>query len=244
MRPDTLYITTSWDDGHPLDFRLADLLAKYRIPATFYVPIQNERPVLKAQEISALSDEFEIGGHTMTHCDLRKIPMSAARREIEDCKKALENITGKPCSSFCFPMGRFRRQHLLTVRDAGFHVARTVELMSIEAPRMTEGVVLMPTSLQAMQTTPSALIRNALKRGRAGNLLRYFMLQKESWVESSKALLENAASGGVFHLWGHSWEIEEFGQWKNLESIFASIAEYRGRAVFGTNAELGARISG
>ena len=29
------YITTSWDDGHPLDFRVAELLAKYGLPGTF-----------------------------------------------------------------------------------------------------------------------------------------------------------------------------------------------------------------
>jgi SAM-dependent methyltransferase len=32
------YITTSWDDGHPTDLRVAALLAKYGIAGTFYVP--------------------------------------------------------------------------------------------------------------------------------------------------------------------------------------------------------------
>jgi hypothetical protein len=29
------YITTSWDDGHPLDLRVAELLAKYGLKDTF-----------------------------------------------------------------------------------------------------------------------------------------------------------------------------------------------------------------
>ncbi len=30
-------VTTSWDDGHKLDLKLAHLLQKYNMPATFYV---------------------------------------------------------------------------------------------------------------------------------------------------------------------------------------------------------------
>ena len=34
-------ITTSWDDGHPLDFKLAELLNKYNLKGTFYIPRSN-----------------------------------------------------------------------------------------------------------------------------------------------------------------------------------------------------------
>ncbi|NQU77209.1 hypothetical protein HQ544_00775, partial [Candidatus Falkowbacteria bacterium] len=26
--------------------------------------------------------------------------------------------------------------------------------------------------------------------------------------------------GGVFHLWGHSFEVEKYGMWKKLEKFF------------------------
>ena len=32
------------------------------------------------------------------------------------------------------------------------------------------------------------------------------------------------ATGGVFHLWGHSWEIEQFGLWKELETLLKMLA--------------------
>ena len=41
MKPSTC-ITTSWDDGHPLDLRVAELLAKYGLQGTFYVPMTAE----------------------------------------------------------------------------------------------------------------------------------------------------------------------------------------------------------
>ena len=40
----------SVDDGHPLDMRLAELLHKRGIPASFHIPIRNSEghPVLRA----------------------------------------------------------------------------------------------------------------------------------------------------------------------------------------------------
>ena len=41
-------LTTSWDDGHPLDLKLADLLARYPIPAALYVPLGNSQQQVTA----------------------------------------------------------------------------------------------------------------------------------------------------------------------------------------------------
>jgi len=41
-----VYITTSWDDGHVLDMRLASLLTHYGFKGTFYIsPHDREIPV-------------------------------------------------------------------------------------------------------------------------------------------------------------------------------------------------------
>ena len=32
-------------------------------------------------------------------------------------------------------------------------------------------------------------------------------------------------SGGVFHLWGHSWELQEAGLWGVFETFLARVAE-------------------
>jgi len=31
-------------------------------------------------------------------------------------------------------------------------------------------------------------------------------------------------SGGIFHLWGHSWEIEKYGLWNELEKVLQMLA--------------------
>ncbi len=233
------YITTSWDDGDPLDLRLAELLGTYDLPATFYLPLANGAAVLTPREMRELSCQFEIGAHTVHHCDLLSTPREVARREITDCKGALEQIVGRPCTAFCFPLGHFNRHHLVCVRDAGYRVARTVELMSLHEPIRQHGLTLMPTTLQAIPSGLGCFARNSLKRLRPGNLLRYLRYGQPDWVATAEALLAQVVEhGGVFHLWGHSREIDQMEQWTNVKRVFALLAQYKGRARFVDNTTL------
>lgn len=102
-----LWITTSWDDGHPLDLRLADLLEKHAVPATFYVPLESERGTLAPGKIRELATRFEVGGHTVRHSDLTVLSDENARAEIVGCRERLESVTGKACKAFCFPRASF-----------------------------------------------------------------------------------------------------------------------------------------
>ncbi len=222
MRHTRSLVTTSWDDGHPLDLRLAELLHKYELPATFYVPLANERPVLTKAQIRELSDRFEIGAHTLTHCDLTSVSDDQAEREIRESKHALEQIIGRRCNAFCFPKGRFNRIHLTQACDSGFCVVRTVELFSISRPRIWHGLSVLPTSLQTIPLRPMPIVRNSAKRLRLGNLVRFLRYKTDDWVATAESLIDYVADkGGVFHLWGHSWEIEEMGEWRNVERVFA-----------------------
>jgi peptidoglycan/xylan/chitin deacetylase (PgdA/CDA1 family) len=238
MRP-PVYITTSWDDGHPLDLRLAELLHKYDLPATFYIPLGNKLPLLTASQVRELSTSFEIGAHTVHHCDLLSMPDHVTRMEITDCKGMLEQICGRACTAFCFPKGRFRRHHVTLVREAGYRMARTVELMSLTMPRNQDGVAMMPTTVQAGPAGFSKVARNNLKRLRPMNLFRHVRYSRSDWVETAEAVLGHVLRhGGVFHFWGHSWEIEQMGQWQNLERVFATLAQCKGSVVFTDNTGL------
>src|SRR5438270_8057291 len=100
------YITTSWDDGHPLDFRVAELLAKYGLRGTFYVPRTAETPTMNAIQLRELSCSFEVGAHTLHHIDLTGVSEQYAGQEIRACKAWLEDCTGQACSMFCPPKGK------------------------------------------------------------------------------------------------------------------------------------------
>jgi peptidoglycan-N-acetylglucosamine deacetylase len=234
-----MYITTSWDDGHPLDLRIAELLHKHALPGTFYIPIKHKFPLLTHAQIRDLGGSFEIGGHTVSHCDLLSVSDEAARGEIRDCKQQLEQISARQCSAFCFPKGHFLHKHVHMVREAGFRTARTVELMSVAAPRLEHGVAIVPTTMQATASRRMTFVRNSLKRLKMTNLLRYIRHSKSDWVETTAAVLHHISErGGVFHLWGHSWEIAERGEWENVERVFGLLRQCKGKAIFVHNSDL------
>ena len=79
-----LLVTTSWDDGHPSDLRVADLLDKHGLSATFYVPCANSegRPVMVSSDVAELGRRFEIGGHTRDHVSLANVTTHFAADQI------------------------------------------------------------------------------------------------------------------------------------------------------------------
>jgi peptidoglycan/xylan/chitin deacetylase (PgdA/CDA1 family) len=244
------FLTTSWDDGDPRDLRLADLLARHDVPGTFYVPRSHPGRSIGPGELRTLAERFEVGAHTLGHVDLTAIDLAAARAEIEGSKRWVEDVTGVACTSFCFPGGRYRREHLPLVRDAGYAAARTVEMLSLEPPRRQDGVWIVPTTVQAFGHAPAGYLRNVVKRRAWRNLGRLVVHYRWSgWTATAASLLEAAArAGGVFHLWGHSWEIDEHDQWRALEEVLRRIGEYGDGAermtVSGLAARAGARADG
>ena len=88
-----LRVTLSVDDGHPLDLRTAELLARHGLRATFYLPLANREgpPVLAHAQMRALAQDFEIGSHTLSHRFLAGLDERSAWREISDGKRALED---------------------------------------------------------------------------------------------------------------------------------------------------------
>jgi peptidoglycan/xylan/chitin deacetylase (PgdA/CDA1 family) len=234
-------ITTSWDDGHPRDLRIAELLEKHGLAGTFYLPAEGPEGGMSRSEIRELSRSFEIGAHTLHHSVLTEVPPDVARREVEDSKHWVEDLTGTVCTSFCPPKGRFRPEHLAIVCDAGFVQMRTAELLSFAPPAPKSGVLLMPTTVHAFTYTAPRLLRNVTKRFAFAGLYDWARHCRQfDWVKMVECLLPLAIEQeGVFHLWGHSWEIERRGEWDKLERAFEILAEHRRNADYRTNSEIG-----
>ena len=218
----TRYITTSWDDGHPCDRRLADLLGKYNLKGTFYVPQQNaEHQVMTETEIADLGRHFEIGGHTLGHRNLRRLSAGDARAEINGSFQWLRSLLQKDPVSFCPPFGAYSKRSLAEIYAAGFRVVRSVELLSPD-PKTD----VLPTTIQMFDHTPFTLFKHLLKRGRIRNLRLWTGSQ---CTADTHRLVDHylefiTTHGGCLHLWGHSWEIDQHAYWDRLERIFSAIS--------------------
>ena len=58
-----------------------------------------------------------------------------------------------------------------------------------------------------------------------------------NWSSLAIALLEEAhKQDGVWHLWGHSWEIDKFNMWSQLETILSVASKYQAQTK--TNTQL------
>jgi len=216
-------VTTSWDDGHIADITLATLLAKYNLAATFYIAPENRQLSasnrLTKEQVRGMADRFEIGAHTMTHPRLSAIGAAAAREEILTSKSTLEHWTGKKITSFCYPEGRYTPEHKSMVKDAGFSLARTIERFSLTTG--TDAFAL-PTTVQGYRHW-SDIIPIFRQAGAV-----HFIKQYLNWDDLAIALFEKTkVRGGVFHLWGHSWEIHKNNDWGRLERVFRHISNHK-----------------
>lgn len=239
MKPLTC-MTTSWDDGHPLDFRLADMLEANGLRATFYIPESADTGTMGRGDVRHLSERFDIGAHTIHHTFLDTVDEKRAAAEIIDSKAWVEHITGRPCDLFCPPAGKHSERDLRLIRQAGYVGLRTVELMSTDAPRERDGLLIMPTTVHAFPHPAKSYVKNALKRRSPHNLWRYVVNgHMAGWDEQVERQLESVARhGGVFHLWGHSWELEETAQWERLAAVLAVMGRYTSRVPCLTNAQV------
>jgi hypothetical protein len=238
------YATTSWDDGHPLDLRVAELLAAHGVRGTFYVPMRAERETMSAAQTRRLGALFEIGAHTLNHVVLTRITDQQAWQEIAGSKAWVEDITGVPCRMFCPPKGKYSARHMEMIREAGYAGLRSVEMLSLDFPRPTAGLALMPTSAQAFPHGPLALARNAIKRKAFDNLWRLAVQgPMVAWPKLARSLFRRCLErGGVFHLWGHSWELQEADQWQHLDDILRLMSRFAYEAAFLANGEICRRL--
>jgi hypothetical protein len=115
-----------------------------------------------------------------------------------------------------------------------------VELLSLDFPRPVAGLMVMPTTVQANDSGLTGYVRNALRRGAVRNLWLLLLRGRSTdWLKLARSLLVRAVEqGGVFHLWGHSWELDAFGLWGRLEDALRLMSEFAPQASALTNGGL------
>jgi peptidoglycan/xylan/chitin deacetylase (PgdA/CDA1 family) len=214
-------VTTSWDDGHRLDPRLAALLEKYQLSGTFYIAPRNIEFAagdrLSSAGIQELAERFEIGGHTLSHRRLPQLPDPAAREEMRAGSQELEDLLGTAVTTFCYPRGEYTPVHVRMAAELGFCLARTVRRSSLEPGRPLESGTTV--NAYAHRTDGPLALRLAGLRPRTA--ARFYLNWDELAIRWFELCLRR---GGVYHLWGHSWEVDARSDWLRLERVLAHIS--------------------
>lgn len=236
-----MLFTTSWDDGHPSDERVAALLRKYGATGTFYFAKEHEH--LDAPHdpgfVRELSHGMEIGAHTLTHRNLPPLGDAEAREEIAGSKAWLEDLLGAECAMFCYPRGRRDARIETIVADAGFRGARSTDNF-----RFSHGDPFAVPSTLHVYPFP---LRPVLGRRAFDPLVRWApdlrrlgvpVAAWRGWLPLATSLFDAALARNEpwFHLRGHSWEIDAYDMWGPFEEFLAHAAA--APVTHGTNADL------
>ncbi len=220
------YLTISVDDGHPTDLRTANLLQSFDLKATFYLPKANpEREVMSSNHIREIAGHFDVGGHTISHVSLKSMGDHAALAEIEGGKNWLENLTGQRISAFCYPYGKFNSRTPGLVKRAGFNGARTCMFNLHGFPK---DPYLWGLSTHAYSHAARVQIRHALMEKNFRGALNFVGKHRctTDWVQHFQKAVEHVSeNGGIAHLYMHSWEMEEQGQWCRLSELLREVTQ-------------------
>jgi len=124
-------VMLTFDDGHLDHYQNAfRILEKYDMKGVFFI-IAN-RPGQDGnyadwEQIKEMSDRGnEIASHTVSHLDLRTLSKEEIKVELEKSKEILEEKTGKPVISFCYPAGKYDGQIISLVQE-NYLFARTTK---------------------------------------------------------------------------------------------------------------------
>ena len=240
-----LKVTTSWDDGDILDKRLSSLLSLYGIKGTFYIARNYQPRRLSDDEIRKLANEQEIGAHTLNHPDLRNLSQDEQWGEIKGSKQWLEELQGFEIKMFCYPKGLANDLTMFLTKKAGFWGARNVRSGFWVAPDdyfdISTTIQVYPFPFRKLGKRKyywMKLLEPYQKRAPKFLNLGVSRLSMISWLSLAKATFDLALQNGeVFHLWGHSWEIDKYDMWDELEKLLKYISQ-RENCVYLTNSEI------
>jgi len=217
-------VTTSWDDGDARDVRVVALLDTYGARGSFYVTKAYRSHRLSEDAIRELAARHEIGAHTLTHPDLTVLSYEEQLKELRGSKEWLESVLGREIDMACYPFGRANDSARKAAKDAGFIGARSTRKTLGEA---AVNPFDMPVTMMTYRLPYGFLHKAslALRRGTGVSIEHAPFLRNDAWLQRAKDKFSTVrAQGGVFHVWGHSWEVDELDLWRSLEELLAYIA--------------------
>lgn len=139
------------NDGHTQ--RLLEVLAKHNVRATFFMigRYVQQRPQI-VREVAAAG--HVIGNHTFTHPNLALLSALQVRIQIEECRRALQDVVGHHSNLFRPPFGGRRRETL--------RIVRSLEL---------QPVMWNVTAFDWKATSPEYIERNVTRRVHGGDVI-------------------------------------------------------------------------
>jgi peptidoglycan/xylan/chitin deacetylase (PgdA/CDA1 family) len=116
-------------DGQSKRLRLVEnrrLLAKLQDEVSYTPETEYEdREALSVAELAAMAPQFDFQSHGRYHFSLLTLDDDELKKELEDSRERIEDITAQSCENFSFPYGDYSDREIRAVKLAGYKSART-----------------------------------------------------------------------------------------------------------------------
>jgi peptidoglycan/xylan/chitin deacetylase (PgdA/CDA1 family) len=213
-------ISFSWDDGSIEDLKMMDLSLKYDVPAIFFIPVTNsERSVISKSEVKTIAGNgFEIGAHTYSHSYLTFRSLTEADIELTTGRDFYEQLLGKEIQHFCFPGGKYN-DDLVAMAKTYFKTARTADTGAI----IKKNAFLIKPTFHFYNRGKKSILYNSLKNSSVVSYLAMRNILSRGYFNFLKNIIADLNKYPETHrviIWGHSWEIEHFSLWGELDDFF------------------------
>lgn len=119
-------VTFSYDDGKLYDLELVKIFDKYGAKCTFNIIDKwlNCDNFLTDSDVKEISKTHEIAIHTQTHPWVEQIPNDEFIKQVYECRRGLERITGKPVMGMAYPNGTYSDKNLEVLSALGVKYSR------------------------------------------------------------------------------------------------------------------------
>ncbi|GLB24133.1 polysaccharide deacetylase [Lacrimispora xylanolytica] len=194
----THVVALSFDDGRCDDLRLAKLLNKYLLKATFHINSGkiNSQGYLSTSQVNELSKVHEVALHSENHARLINCASTSIVQEVLRDRLFLENELGRILKGFSYPFGDVNDVIYNSISACGIQYARTTS--STHNFNIPNDFNLWNPTCHIYEM-PQVVSR---------------FLEKTSSLGQAPLLL----------VWGHSFELERDNRWNEMETLFSEIS--------------------
>jgi peptidoglycan-N-acetylglucosamine deacetylase len=214
--------TTSWDDGHPLDRRIAEMLDKFGFVGTFYASTGPEgRRQISDDDLAVIGATHELGVHGRTHTIFPELSRAALASEISWAVEDLSRF-GHVGRVVAPPRGKIDAATRRFIGRLGFAV-RTGAILGSPWPAMD---TIEPT-FQLYPHRRKNIIRNCAYRRRVPAPALLLALARSGGRRDrfQEMLLAAARRHRYVHVWGHAADLERLDLWPVLQSLLRMAAQ-------------------
>lgn len=220
-------LTFSFDDGVTQDERLAHMLNKYGLKATFNINsgffggknelmrngVSVRHDKLTEREALAVYAGHEIAAHTLTHPFLPRLEDDEVVRQVEQDRRVLSALFESEVVGLAYPCGGLNhdaRVEALVRERTGCLYARTIE---------STGAFDLPCDPYAWNPTV------------------YYVDTDAMFDLGERFLAMQAEKPQLFYIWGHAYELDAWDFWDRFEG-FCRMMSGKEDIFYATNREI------